>query len=215
MFKESRKVLGFIIKFNGTSSYAGWKRMFISQVHLMEVPVQMKVRVMISSLDSNCMNLINVIDQLSESYGYEGYRNGICALEGLFGVKAKDFEAAVARLKSLLAPHDKAKAMNLLSAVQIVLCTAKREGLPEPTKATQSMLFEAIKSKLPVEIRGVYRMYSGNKIRAGYFLMSHVEEFIKDQVAATPGGLLLLSLMYKIRIKLRPKLKGLRQHRRQ
>ncbi len=64
MFKESRKVPGFIIKFNGTSSYAGWRRMFISQVHLMEIPVPMKVRVMISSLDSTCMNLINVINRL-------------------------------------------------------------------------------------------------------------------------------------------------------
>ena len=39
MFRDSRKVPGFIIKFNGTTSYAGWRRTFISRVHLMEIPV--------------------------------------------------------------------------------------------------------------------------------------------------------------------------------
>ncbi len=78
--------------------------------------------------------------------------------------------------------------MNLLSAVQIVLGTAKREGLPKPTKATQGFLFEAIESKLPVEFKGIYRMYAGNKIRTGDFLLSHIEDFMKDQVAPTLGG---------------------------
>ncbi len=188
MFKESRKVPGFIIKFSGTTSYTAWRHMFISRVHLMEIPVWMKVQVMILSLDSSCLNLINIIDQLSVPDAYKGYRDSIRALEGLFGVKARDFEAAVARLKSLPSASDKTKAMNLLSAVQIVLSTAECEGLPEPTKATQGLLFEAIESKLPVEFKGVYRIYAGNKIRAGDFLLSHVEEFIKDQVAATPGS---------------------------
>ncbi len=78
--------------------------------------------------------------------------------------------------------------MNLLSAVQTVLSAAEREGMPEPTEATQGLLFEAIESKLPVELKGVYRMYAGSKIRSGDFLLSHVEEFIKDQVAVTPGS---------------------------
>ncbi len=110
----------------------------------MEIPVQQKVRVMISSLDSSCMSLLNVMDQLCESDEYEGYSKGVRFLEGLYGTEAKDFAAAIAKLNTLPVANDEAKATDLLSAVQSVLYMAQREGHPEPTYGAQSMLFTAI-----------------------------------------------------------------------
>ncbi len=50
-FKDNRKNPGFIVKFDGSTSYTAWRRMFLSRVHRMEIPVYAKVQMMISSME--------------------------------------------------------------------------------------------------------------------------------------------------------------------
>ncbi len=154
----------------------------------MDIPVHAKVQMMISSMEGSNLRLSNIVDKLSEEDAYEGYREGIRVLEGLYGVQTREFEAAVAMLKTLPVASDKVKWMDLLCAVQIVISAAAHEGIPEPRKNTHALLFETIESKFLATHQGVYRNFVGEVILSSVLCLSHVEQFIKRQTAASSCG---------------------------
>ncbi len=185
MFKDSRKNPGFIVKFDGSTNYTAWRRMFISRVHRMEIPVYAKVQMMISSMDGSNMHLSNIVDNLSEEDAFQGYRKGIRVLENLYGVQTQEFEEAVAAVKALPVANDALKWKDLLCAVQMILNAAAREGVTDLKKNTHALLFESIESKLPATHQGVYRNFVGEVIANEVLTLAHVEQFIKRQTNAS------------------------------